>query len=322
MRFVVFGAGAVGGVVGARLHQAGFDVTLIARGAHLDAIQRRGLTLVTPDEHTVLDVSATADPAAVDWSDDHVVLLTTKSQDTAVAVADLRDAAGTTVPVVCVQNGVDNERQTLRLVDSVYGAVVMVPAAHLEPGVVEAYGARLTGMIDVGRYPSGVDGRCERVAAALKASKFSSRPAEDVMRLKHAKLLLNLGNAVQALCGPGDPSTELTERARAEGRAALTAAGIAFVADEVSNVDDRWDQMDVRDIAGRRRAGSSTWQSLARGTGAVETDYLNGEIALQGRLHGVPTPVNEALCRLAGQAAREGRPPGSVAPGDVLAVAA
>jgi len=322
MRFVIFGAGAIGGVVGARLHQAGFEVALIARGAHLEAIRRDGLTLLTPVERVTLPLPVAADPADTEWSGDDVVLLATKSQDTIAALTALRAAAGTAVPVVCLQNGVENERVTLRVMDRVYGAVVMAPTAHLEPGTVESYGAQLSGMVDVGRYPDGVDRRCEEVCAALSASRFTSRPVPDVMRLKYAKLLLNLGNAVQALCEPGERRDELAELARAEGEAALVAAGIEHVAAEITDIDARWTQMDVRDIGGRRRAGSSTWQSLARGTGALETDYLNGEIVLQGRRHGVATPVNQALCRLAARAAREGRAPGSIPATDVLAVAA
>ncbi|HEX4008913.1 MAG TPA: 2-dehydropantoate 2-reductase [Solirubrobacteraceae bacterium] len=322
MRFVVFGAGAVGGVVAARLHQGGFPVTVIARGAHLEAIRRDGLTLLTPSERTVLALSAAADPAEVDWDDEDVVLLVTKSQDTLGALTGLRDAAGSGVPVVCVQNGVENERVALRLMDHVYGAVVMAPTAHLEPGVVESYGADRSGEIDVGCYPDGVDERCERICAALEASMFNARPMLDVMRLKYAKLLLNLSNAVRALCDAGEDRDELVARVQDEGRAVLTAAAIDFVADEVSDVTTRWAQWGVRDIDGRKRAGSSTWQSLARGTGALETDYLNGEIVLQGRLVGVPAPVNEALCRLAARAAREGRRPGSLRAADILAVAA
>ena len=134
MRFVIFGAGAIGGVVGARLHQSGHAVTLIARGAHLDAIRRDGLTLVTPVERVVLPIPAVGEPGGVDWTGDEVVLLATKSQDTLAALTALRDAAGSAVPVVCLQNGVENERVALRLMDEVYGAVVMLPAAHLEAG--------------------------------------------------------------------------------------------------------------------------------------------------------------------------------------------
>jgi 2-dehydropantoate 2-reductase len=320
MRFVVFGAGAIGGVVGARLHQAGFAVTLIARGAHLEAIRRQGLELVTPEERAVLQIPVAGTPGEVQWTGDDIVLLATKSQDTLGALTSLRDAAGPLTPVVCLQNGVDNERLALRTFDSVYGAVVMSPAAHLQPGSVEAYGTTLTGMIDVGRYPDGIDARCEQVCAALEGSRFTSHPVEDVMRLKYAKLLLNLGNAVQALCGPGQRSDELAARAREEGHAVLTAAGIESEAPEVTDLDGRWRRMGVRDIDGRSRAGSSTWQSLTRGT-SLETDYLNGEIVLAGRLHHVATPLNESLCRLAWQAAHEGWAPGSLDPEDVLTVA-
>jgi 2-dehydropantoate 2-reductase len=322
MRFVVFGAGAIGGVVGARLHQQGFPATLIARGAQLEAIRRDGLTLLTPVERSVLKLPVAADPDGVRWTDGDVVLLATKSQDTLGALTALRDAAGPEVPVVCLQNGVENERLALRLMTSVYGATVMAPTSHLEPGVVESYGSELSGMLDIGCYPHGIDARGEEICAALGASKFVARAVPDVMRLKHAKLLLNLGNAVHALCGTGERSDELTELARAEGRAALTAAGVDFVADDVSDIGGRWDRMGVRDIQGRARAGSSTWQSLARGAGTVETDYLNGEIVLQGRRHGVPTPVNERLCKLAVCAARDRTPPGSVAIEDVLGATA
>ena len=320
MHFVVFGAGAIGGVVCARLHQAGFAVTLIARGAHLDAIARDGLGLVTPEERVVLRIPAAGSPADVAWTGDDVVLLATKSQDSLAALGTVRDAAGPVTPVVCLQNGVDNERMAARLLDSVYGAVVMCPAAHLEAGVVEAYGTTLTGMIDVGRYPAGVDARCEQVCAALEGSRFTAHPAVDVMRLKYAKLLLNLGNVVGALCGPGQGTDELTERVREEGRGVLRAAGIPHEAPEVTDLRSRWERMGVRDIDGRSRAGSSTWQSLTRGL-PLETDYLNGEITLLGRLHAVPTPVNTALCHLAWEAVRERWAPGTLSADDVLTVA-
>jgi len=123
MRLVIFGAGAIGGVVGARLHESGYAVTLIARGAHLNTIREHGLTLVTPDQRTVLAIDAVGDPGEIAWSGDEIVLLATKSQDTLGALTALRVAAGAGVPVVCLQNGVENERVALRLIDHVYGAV-------------------------------------------------------------------------------------------------------------------------------------------------------------------------------------------------------
>jgi 2-dehydropantoate 2-reductase len=319
MRFVIFGAGAIGGVVGASLHQAEREVALIARGQHYQAIRTRGLTFERPGASVTLEISVAQSPADLQWSENDVVLLATKSQDTAAALTALRDVAPLGIPVVCVQNGVENERIALRLLTRVYGAVVMAPTAHLEPGVVQAYGARGIGVIDVGRYPDGVDELCEQVAGALEAAGFSSRPRPDIMRFKHAKLLANLGNAVDAICEPGPAAEEVTGLAREEGRATLTAAGIEFVADEVNDVQTRWERLDVQPIEGRPRAGSSTRQSLARGAPTVETDYLNGEVVLLGRLHGVPTPVNHALCELSAQHVRERRAPRTLPADEVLA---
>jgi 2-dehydropantoate 2-reductase len=322
VRFVIFGAGAIGGVVGARLDQGGHEVALIARGPHLDAIRTSGLTLLTPVGRSVHRLPAAEDPAALGLGAGDVVLLATKSQDTPGALAALRRVDVHGVPVVCMQNGVENERTALRLFDDVYGAVVMCPAAHLEAGVVLAYGSQGTGIIDVGRYPSGTDPRAAEIAAALAGSQFESRPQPEIMRLKYAKLILNLGNAVAALFRPGEAGERLAELARAEGRAALTAAGIEFEAPEVADLEGRWERIGVREIEGQERGGGSSWQSLARGTGAIETDYLNGEIVLLGRLHGVPTPVNSALCELAERHARRRGGPGELEAAELLTAAA
>ena len=75
----------------------------------------------------------------------------------------------------------------------------------------------------------------------------------------------------------------------------------------------------VGQIDGAPRGGGSTWQSLARSTGRIETDFLNGEIVLLGRLHGVPTPVNEKLARLGHELVATGAAPGSIAPDDLAA---
>jgi 2-dehydropantoate 2-reductase len=91
------------------------------------------------------------------------------------------------------------------------------------------------------------------------------------------------------------------------------------VAEEVNDVQARWRRLDVQPIAGRPRAGSSTRQSLTRGAPTLETDYLNGEISLIGRLHGVPTPVNDALCVLSDRHLRERRPPQTLPAEEVLA---
>ena len=312
MRFVVYGAGAIGGVVGGRLAQAGHEVVLIARGEHHDAIRDDGLTLRTPDADPVtLAIPVVAHPAGIDFRDDDVVLLAMKSQHTGKALSALLAHARPGVSVVCVQNGVANEPAALRLFDDVYGVCVVCPALHLEPGVVEAHAAPLSGILDIGRYPHGVGPRGEKIAAAFESSTFESLPRPDIMRWKYGKLLNNLGNAVDALCGPDPDARVVHRRAWAEGAAVLAAAGI----DAVSREEDaarRGDGFQWGGDAARSRPGASSWQSLARGTGSIEADYLNGEIVLLGRLHDVATPVNLLLQQLATTAAREGRRPGTL----------
>jgi 2-dehydropantoate 2-reductase len=321
VRFVVLGAGGIGGAVGAGLHQAGHEVALIARGEHYRAIRDRGLTFERPGESVTLEIPVADSPAALDWGGEDVVLIATKSQDTAGALTDLRAAAPIATPVVCLQNGVENERVALRLLPNVYGAVVMMPTGHLEPGVVQAYGTRGLGVIDVGCYPSGADSMSNGVAGAFNDAGISSQARPDIMRFKYAKLINNLLNAVDAIVEPGPAGEELIRRAQEEGRAALTAARIEFVAEDVNDVHARWERLDVRPIAGRPRAGSSTRQSLVRGAPSLETDYLNGEISLIGRRHGIATPVNDALCLLSARHLRERRAPQTLPAGEVLELA-
>lgn len=318
MRFVVYGAGAIGGVIAARLFQAGHAVMLITRGAHYTMLKQQGLRLESPAETTVLAIPAVEHPDAVQWTEGDLVLLTMKSQDTGDAVQALSRAAPSETPVVCVQNGVENERATLRWFPRVYSVAVMCPASHLQPGVVQAFSVPWTGLLDVGRWPQGTDDFAGALAAAFAASTFNSHAIPDIARWKYAKLLTNLGNAIEAVCGPAARHGPIGELARREGEACLRAAGIAF-ATEQEDAQRRGRLLTPQPIAGQVRGGGSSWQSLTRQAGSIETDYLNGEIVLLGRLTGVPTPVNALLCQLANQMAQRGSPPGQVAPEDVLA---
>jgi 2-dehydropantoate 2-reductase len=319
VRFVIFGAGAIGGVVGARLHQAGHPVHLIARGAHGDAIAQRGLTLATPNEAVTLEIPVSPDPQSAHISTDDVVLLCVKGQDTWAALTNLRET-GKTPTIVCLQNGVDNERTALRLFEHVYGAIVMCPTGHLEPGVVVAYAAKLTGTIDIGRFPDGLDDTAETIAAALRDSGIDSTARPDIMRHKYAKLINNVGNAIQAVCGNDAPNRDtLVERTQEETRLVLTAAGIPHEVDNVADLAGRWERWGVTDVPGHPRGGGSSWQSVMRGAGSIESDYLNGEIALLGRLHGIPAPVNALLQELAHETVRDGHRPGWLTPDEILA---
>jgi 2-dehydropantoate 2-reductase len=311
VRYIVYGAGAIGGTIGGRLAAAGHDVVLIARGAHLDVLRADGLTLCTPDEELHPPATAVRTPAEAAPEADDVVLLAMKSQGTAGAVQDLAAVADPDVAVVCAQNGVENERHVLRRFRRTYAMCVVLPATHLQAGVVNAHASPVSGILDVGRYPAGVDAGAEQICADLRAASFDSEARPDVMRWKYTKLLNNLGNALDAACGMEARRSELYRRARDEGKACLRAAGIEW-ASSAEDAERRSFLPPMRPAGGVAHKGSSSWQSLARGTGNIEADWLNGEIVLLGRLHGIPTPVNEALCRVAARMARQGAAPGSL----------
>ena len=323
MRYIVIGAGAVGGTIGARLFQAGHDVVLVARGAHHDALVADGLTFATPEETTTLRIPTVAGPDELTLQADDVLLLSVKVQD-ASPVLDLwarqpvggHRTAGQDLPVFCVQNGVDGERMALRRFARVYGVCVMLPASHLEPGRIAAGGSPISGILTLGRYPAGADELLGLVSADLTSARFAAPVSETVMRWKYAKLLKNLGNALEVLVGSiRDEAGELLDRAVAEGRSVLATAEIGYATDE----EDALARADLTmvEIPGLPRQGGSTWQSVARGAGSVESAYLSGEIVLLGRLHGVPTPVNETVQRLADQCAAGAFPAGSLTAAEV-----
>jgi 2-dehydropantoate 2-reductase len=315
-RWVIFGAGAIGATIGGRLHAAGREVVLVARGAHLEALRRDGLRLQTPESDDVLRVPCAASVGELGLGDGDVVVLGVKTQDATDALDDLAAAAGPEVAVVCTQNGVETERLALRRFPLVYGMFTVMATQFLEPGVVQAFGSPVLGVLDVGRYPSGADERAGEVAAGLSAAGFASRADERIMRFKYAKLLSNVGNALQVTLGPEADSDDLHARAREEALACYQAAGIDVAGDD--EVDERIEvTRTLRPAGGRRHTGGSSWQSVVRGTGRIEADYLNGEIVLLGRLHGVPTPVNEALQRGALRVVREGLRPGAVSRADL-----
>ncbi len=204
-----------------------------------------------------------------------------------------------------MQNGVENERRVLRHFPNTYGMCVMCPASQLRPGVVQVHSAPVSGLLDLGRFPSGLDERGQAIADAIATTTFQSVARPDIMRWKYRKLLMNLANAVEALCGPEGRFSPPAREAQREGKEALAAAGIDVASSEEDR-ERRGDFLQISPTSSGEWQGGSSWQSLARGAGSIEADFLNGEIVLQGALHGVPTPVNALLQRLASRAAAEG----------------
>ncbi|MFH8515407.1 ketopantoate reductase family protein [Streptomyces gelaticus] len=328
MRYVVIGAGAVGGAVGGRLAEAGHEVVLVARGAQYEALRTGGLRLVTPEGARTHRLPVVDRPEALDLTADDVLVLAVKTQDSTAAldVWSVRPVAGGAtagerLPLICAQNGVESERLALRRFRRVYGMCVWLPATFVRPGEVSAAGTPLTGILHLGRYPAGTDETARLIAADLESAKLLAPVVPDVMRWKYGKLLANLANAIEAVTGPvtGQAALDLFERAFAEGTAVLAAAGIDPAGRE-EQAAARAGRIRFEPFDGSPRGGGSSWQSLSRGTGTIEADFLNGEIVLLGRLHGIPTPVNEVLRRTANAFARERREAGSMSVAELVAL--
>lgn len=319
MRYIIYGAGAIGGTIGAGLFEAGRDVVLIARGDHGRAIAANGLRFGTPrGGWRTLGIAVVERPSDLTLRADDVVVLAMKSQDTAAALEALTPVAPAGIAIACAQNGVENERLALRHFANVHGVCVRMPSVYLEPGVVRVHEVESLGICDVGRYPTGVDALDRAIAADFTAASILSDALDDVMALKYAKLALNVTNVLDAAIGRErvDPaSTELSKRARKEALDAFAAAGIAVS----TKPDARAAARSRVDVDGAGHAGGSAYQSLARNTGRLEADYLNGEVVLLGRLHGIPTPANEALIALAKRLIEQRTPAGSLTIAEVEA---
>ena len=317
MRYIVLGAGGVGSAIGGMLQASGAEVVLIARGAHLEAMARGGLSLTSPSRELHLVVEALPSPRGVRFEEGDVVLLAMKSQDTAAALADLAACAPRDVPVVCAQNGVANEPLAARLFSRVYGMVVFSPIQLVAPGRVAIHATPSLGGLDLGLHPTGTDALCHAVVGDLVAAGFDARAEPRISRWKYRKLLTNLGNVVQALVRGALAESPVLAAIQAEALACYGAAGIDHAA--LDEVHERYRDVGSADVAGAPRGGGSTWQSLARGTGTIETDFLNVEIVRIGERHGVATPMNRAVTALARRAAEERWPPSRLAPDELEA---
>ncbi len=297
VRVIIYGAGAVGSVIGGRLHQGGTDVVLVARPAHATAIRQNGLALRSALGTEVIGIDAVTSIAQLTPTAEDVVVITAKTQDTPAIHSELVDW-NAAVPVVCATNGVEHERMALRRFPRVYGMVVQLPAQFERAGEVTVLCAPTNAILDVGRYPTGVDETAVELAALLDASPgISSEADNEVMTKKYAKLLVNLGNAADAACGTAGRGARVVAAAIEEGKRAYRAAGIRWEqsAERVELYEPRAARMQFDIPAGDTFLGGSTWQSLMKGATSLETDYFNGEILLLARLHGLTAPANEFL---------------------------
>jgi 2-dehydropantoate 2-reductase len=311
VRVVVIGAGAIGAPIAAQLFERGHPAVLVARGRNFEVIAKDGLEVATPDHTLRSKVDVVNGISSLTMEPGDVVVLCVKSQDTADALEELAAVAPSKLAVFCAQNGVANERMVSRYFTNTYGVCVMSPASYLEPGRVEVFSSPVVGVLDVGRWPRGVDETAREMSELLGDAGFASIATEEIETLKWGKLLSNVLNALEVLCGPNAGTDDLSQMVRDEAVDCLTAHRVD-VARAKSLANERSKLVNYHPIGSIRRVGSSSWQSVLRGTGNVETDYLNGEIVALGRRYGIETPVNALLVRRANEMAREGRAPGTV----------
>ncbi|HEV2638650.1 MAG TPA: 2-dehydropantoate 2-reductase N-terminal domain-containing protein [Actinocrinis sp.] len=335
-RYIVIGAGAVGATVGAELYRAGHRVVLVARGPHLDALRTRGLIYIRPDGRHTLDIPAVPGPSDLVLEPGDVLVLATKSQDTEAVLArwawqpvpapeaagpagrdrpPLRTAADS-LPVVLLQNGLENARAALRRFATVLDAVVMVGSSHLTAGEVVSPAAPTVGAFYLGLAPRGEHDVVGRVARDLRGANFAVQVVPDVERWKAGKLIGNIGYNIDALHPPGPLRDQAAAALREEARRVLLAAGIA-PADLAAESELDLSDLVVRPVPGHERPGSSTWQSLAR-AGSPESDFLYGEIVLQARLAATPAPLSTEVQRRLGRLGRDTGRPGLLGEADLL----
>ena len=315
MRLIIYGAGGIGGTIGGHLSRVGKEVIFICRPGHANAINEHGLVFVTPVSTQILRLPAVTHPSQIDFRPDDVILLCMKGQDTDEALQNLQTVTKD-VPIFCVQNGVRNEEIASQYFPRVYGVRVRVGAAFLNDGEITVR-RDPPGSLITGCYPTGTDDLVEAVAASLREADFYVLVTPDVMPFKWGKLMLNLANAIGAITNArGEDVNLIAQATRKEAQEILTQAGIRWISQEEET--QIWpDSAHQPRATLNLEAQSSTWQSLARQRGAVETDFLNGEIVRVAESLGRKAPINETLLRISQEMAIKHEVPGKYTPAEL-----
>lgn len=306
-RYVVIGGGAIGGALAAQLVPAGHDVVLVARGEHGRIVAERGLTVRRPTGVDVVAVTVAASAAEVRLRPNDVLVLATKTQDAEAALVEWAwqpvDGGGVAadLPLVTYQNGLATEDLALRRFSRVYGATIGIAASFTTPGeIVSPSLPPAVGVVWLGRYPAGLDDLARSLVDDLVGAGFRARAVDEIRRSKAAKLLGNVGNGLDLLAGDDDERGAARAALRHESVEVLDVAGVELPPGGALVGAT----LDILPVEGHVAGRLSTWQSFARGTSS-EVDYLNGEIVLLARRHGVAAPLNERLQRLLGDPSAE-----------------
>ncbi len=297
MKIAVVGTGGTGGYFGGMLARASNDVTFIARGEHLQAIQRDGLTVKSVEKGDfTLPVKATGNTADVGPVD--LVLFCVKGYDNAGAIPQLRPLVGPETMVLSVQNGMDSEQQIAEAVGegAVLGAVAGIIAAIESPGVVAQMGGPGGGKITFGEMDGGTSPRTERLLVVMQEAGINA-VLDTVIKLAIWDKFVGICafSGVTSLTRlPIGPVMECSET-RNLYRTTLEEVTALARAQDIPLPEDTVDNW-INGMSGGSRpwVSSSMHHDLKVGR-RLELEILNGRASRLGKELGVPTPTNDVI---------------------------
>ena len=314
-RFLLFGAGAVGSLLGAKLAATGSEVTLVGRPPHVEAVTRDGLRTMVAGKVSNQAVRAARQTVAEAGGPFDFVFLTVKGYDTLDAIDQLAPLLKPGTILGSFQNGVGNEETIVAAVpdQALLAGSLTLPVSPDEPGLVHQHSRRG----GVALAPVSPEVNVGPLVRKLSDAGLKARRYTDFRSMKWSKLLLNiLGNAQSAILDlPPSHVFSDSELFRYERSAFIEAVAVmdrmrlpvvALPGFPVPNLRRAMNlppllaQMILEPRIGGARGNKmpSLWWDLSRGKGRTEAAYLNGAVVDAGRQHDVPTPVNSVLWAL------------------------
>jgi 2-dehydropantoate 2-reductase len=294
MRIAMMGSGGIGGCIGARLAEAGADVSFIARGAHLEAMRQSGIRVVSPLGDVVIpSVKATDDAADIGPVD--IVLFSVKTYDTDEAAASLGPLLKQNTRVVTLQNGIDSVETLGRHIapEQVVGGATYLSAFIGKPGEIVHSGG--LSQVLVGDLGNPVIKALEEICAKARGIGLKSvADIESVLWEKFVTLSAFSGGTALMRSGIGpifadDEARTFIEQLRDEGIAVAAAAGHPMSEGFVDRVVERWKAVPPE-------GKSSMANDLERGK-PIEVAWLSGRMHQLGAKLGVATPGHTAVFR-------------------------
>jgi 2-dehydropantoate 2-reductase len=291
MKIAVMGAGAIGGYFGGRLAKAGFDVSFIARGAHLDVIRKNGLKVLSPlGDFTIHPATVTDDPAEVGPVD--VILFMVKNYDTLRAAEQIRPLVGPDTAIIPFQNGVEARAMLSNVLGArhVLGGVAFIPASIQKPGVIK-HNAELAKLV-FGEFDKQITPRALSFLDALeKAGVTGEIPADISMVLWSKLMFLTSMSAINCitrqpvgLVQSDGETIALYMDAMREVAAVAAAHGVSLGEEAIAN-----NMALAKSFPPNNK--TSMFQDLEAGR-RLEIDYLSGAVVRLGREKGIETPIH------------------------------